>query len=767
MFTTISQLRYQRRSGHEHIWDTGLSCLLAGAVLGGEVVRVRALRDTSFDESRYQLADGGAGTLPYHSWIVAKGDEQWPGALDEAEARSVLEPYLHGFAFSSTAMRLTRPLASKECIYGLGERTGDMNKRGQAFPIWNVDPTRGHNAATQTMYTSIPFYLGLHDGRAYGVLVDHTGLIEMDMGKSNEAEASMTVEGDSLIVYFFAGPTSADVLRQYTDLTGRMPLPPHWALGYQQSRWSYATEQQVRQLATTLRKRNHPCDAIWLDIDYMNGFRNFTWDPEAFPDPRHMLDDLHAQGFHLITIIDPGTKIDEHYVVYQQGMEHDYLCRLQDGELFKGAVWPGACVFPDYSRSEVRTWWGDLYQAMLDQGVDGIWNDMDEPSLRNIMPQAQNELPIHQGTMSNTVLHRAGGEQPTGPDGPPVLHQFYHNAYGMEMARATQEALLRLRPDSRPFVLTRSGTAGMQRYAALWTGDNTSQWEHVLLAMPMCLNISMSGVPFVGVDIGGFWEASDGELLLRFTQLGAFLPLCRNHSAQNNPDQEPWAFGEPYESACRRAIELRYRLMPYLYTLFAEAATSGAPIIRPLYYHYPQDEQASDAQSEFLVGDALLSAPVYEQGVTSRNVYLPAGLWFDYWDGTEYPGQGWSEIAAPLERWPLLVRGNSIIPSGPLMQYSRQQATDPLTFTCYMATDGLAHYTLYEDDGSTLAYRHGAFAHTSISCRVSRDLTEVEIEERYTTYRPQRKWYEVIVHVGGQVLQQQVQAGQGKIVVRW
>ncbi len=769
MFTRITQLRYQSKSGREHIWDAGekgtLSCSLAGIMLGSEIVRIRALRGASFHESRYQLTDG-EGTLPYHSWIVARSDEQWPGMMSDAEMRAVLEPYLHGFAFSDSAMRLTLPLASEERIYGLGEHTGSMDKRGQAYPIWNVDPPRHHGPQTMNMYTSIPFYLGFHtdDGRAYGVLVDHTGLVEIDMGKSNEAEASMTVEGDSLAVYFFPGPTPADVLRQYTELTGRMPLPPRWALGYHQARWSYDSQQRVQQLAAKLRERNHPCDAIWLDIDYMNGFRSFTWNSEKFPHPRQMLDDLHAQGFHVVTIIDPGTKVDENYFVYRQGITHDYFCHHQNGELFEGHVWPGSCVFPDYSRSEVRAWWGNLYKGLLDQGVDGIWNDMNEPALTNILPGK--EPKVHDTTMSSDVLHRAGGDQPGGLDGPPTLHKFFHNAYGMEMARATHEGLLRLRPGIRPFVLTRSGTAGMQRYAAMWTGDNTSQWEHILMAMPMCLNIGMSGVPFVGVDLGGFWNASNGELLTRFTQLGAFLPFCRNHNAIDNPDQEPWAFGEPYEDACRRAIEVRYRLMPYLYTLFHEAATTGAPIIRPLYYHYRQDEQAHDVESEFLVGDSLLSAPIYEQGATSRSVYLPQGIWFDYWGGSEYPGMGWSDIDAPIERWPLFIRSNSIIPSGPLMQYTDEHPTDPLTLTCYMAEDGLANYTLYEDDGSSLAYRNGVFAQTSIGCRVEGDRTMVEIEEHYDTYRPQREWYEIIVHAGGRTLQQRVRAGQGKVVVR-
>ncbi|HEX9130718.1 MAG TPA: TIM-barrel domain-containing protein [Ktedonobacteraceae bacterium] len=771
MFTKITQLHYLSKKKNEHIWlgsssDSSASCLLAGTLLGSEVIRIRAIRGTQLDESRYQLSDGGPGTLPYHSWTIATGDEQWPDFLNETQAQATLEPYLQGFAFESTAIRLTRPLASQERIYGLGERTGSMNKRGQAFPIWNVDPPRHHGPETQTMYTSISFYLGHHmsNGTAYGCLIDHTGRVEMDMGHTNDAEATMTVQGASLTAYFFSGPSPADVLRQYTELTGHMPMPPRWAIGYHQSRWSYASAEQALQVATRLRERNHPSDAIWLDIDYMNGYRSFTWNTARFPDPAQMINELHKQGLRLVTIINPGTKIDEDYIVYQQGIEHDYFCRLQNGELFKGSVWPGECVFPDFSRTDVRNWYGDNYQGLLDQGVDGIWNDMNEPSLTNILSGA-GEPSIHGNTMSNNVLHRAGGNDDTGPDGPPVLHKFFHNAYGMEMARATYEGLKRLRPDRRPFVLTRSGTAGMQRYAALWTGDNTSRWEHISLAMSMCLNIGMSGIPFVGADIGGFWEECHGELLVRFTQLGALMPFCRNHNSLGQPDQEPWAFGEPYESACRIAIEQRYRLMPYLYTLFREAATSGAPIMRPLYYHYPQDEQARDTEFEFLLGDAILSAPIYEQGSTRRKVYLPAGTWFDYWNGNIYPGAGWSEISAPLERWPLLVRGNSIIPTGPLMQYTDQHQTDPLTFTCYMEGDSLAHYTLYEDDGETFAYQNGNFAQTAISCRVYSDEAIVEIEEQFDNYHPPRTWYELVVYAGGQVLQQRVMAGQGKIKV--
>ncbi len=773
MLKNTANIHYQGVKAEEHFWQgvvDGTPFYLAGRLLGSDIIRVRCVRGKPIEsEKRYAVVDGGEGTLPYHSWSVAKGDQHWPNFAFEKDMQSLLETHVQGFTLFPTAITFTRMLETGERIYGCGERTGNMNKRGQVFPIWNVDPPIHHNDTTETMYTSIPFYMGFNiaDGEAYGVLVDHAGLVEMDMGSTVENEARITVQGDQLIVYLFTGPTPAKVMQQYTELTGHMPLPARWTLGHHQSRWGYLTEQQVDEVALRFRERDLPCDAIWLDIDYMRGFRNFTWNPETFPTPQQMTHYLHAQGFHLVTIIDPGTKIDEQYSVYHDGVQKDMFCHYPNGAYFRGSVWPGPCLFPDFSQTKVRTWWGDQYQIMLAQGVDGIWNDMNEPSLTNILTQEVGETSLHGKTIDDEVVHRAGGEDVTGQDGPPVKHAQFHNAYGMEMARATYEGLLRLRPNSRPFVLTRSGTAGMQRYAALWTGDNSSRWEHVSLAMRMCLNLGMSGIPFVGADIGGFWEASNGELLVRFAQLGALMPFCRNHNALGNPDQEPWAFGEVYENAYREAIETRYRLLPYLYTLFHDASVSGAPIMRPLYYHYGNDQQACDDETEFLLGETLLSAPILAQGATSRSVYLPEGQWFDFWNGNEYAGRDSHDIAAPLDRWPLFVRGNSILPLAPVMQYVDQKATDSLTFACYMATDGQTSYTLYEDDGSTQAYRAGAFATTTVSCRVDETGVVVRIDEQHHGYQPQREAYEVVVYVGNRVLRERVQAGQGSMLVRW
>jgi alpha-glucosidase len=771
VFTAAKPVYYHGRETQEYFWLNGeqpetSTCLFAGSLLGNEIVRIRFLHTAYPEGLRFKLVDDKKGTLPYHSWIVSTGDEEWDVPSNDEEAQASIAPYLRGFAYGNNELRWTCPLTDHENFYGFGEHTRAMNKRGEFLPLWNWDPEMGHGPQTGRMYTAIPFYLTISTttGEATGLLVDHTGNVDMDLGHGDLTETQITVKGDSLTLYFFAGPTPADVLRQYTDLTGRMPMPPRWALGHHQGKWSYYTEQEVRSITAQFRERNHPCESLWLDIDHMDGFRTFTWKEESFPDPARMMSDMQEQGFHIIPVINPGIKTDRAYFVYQQGLAHGYLCRKQGGDLYMGTAWPNDCNFADFSRTDVRKWWGDLFQQFLAQGVAGSWNDMNEPSQATMIEKKYHKPVLK--TFDDDVMHIADGENITGVDGPPTLHTFFHNAYGMQMARAMREGTQRFAPDKRPFVLTRSGTAGVQRYAAMWTGDNSAWWEHITLAMRMCLSMGISGLPFTCANIGGFWENCTGELLVRFAQLGAFLPLCWNHNAVGNVPQEPWAFGEPYESAYRTAIEQRYRLLPYLYNLFHEASVNGSPIIRPLFYHYAKDQAVYAVEDEYLVGEALLTAPISVEGATSRQVYLPEGPWIDYWNGREYEGGKTYEIEAPLEQWPLFVHGNSILPGGPIMQYIGQRPTDPLTFTCYMTEEGQANYTLYEDDGESLAYQRGAFSQTVINCLMTKDGAEISIEEQHEHYHPAREWYEVIVRRGEQTLQQRVQAGQGKVTIQ-
>jgi alpha-glucosidase len=749
------QVRYWR--GHD---PRNNSYILSETQLGPAITRLLLCRGKRPERQRYQLASGAQGTLPYHSCSVEKGDESWPVTPGRPSWRQCRRA---AFAASQSELRVLLPLGQHVHLYGFGERTDGLDKRALAFPIWNIDPPTPYHAETVTMYTSIPFFLCLDSarGETQGVLIDQSGMLYADLGQSQPDQIVLTGEGDLLVVYFFAGPTPADVLQQYSELSGYMPLPPRWALGYHQSRWSYASAEEVRAIATTMRARQHPCDALWLDIDYMDGFRNFTWNATTFPQPRELIAELRSQGLRLVTIIDPGTRVDPTYDVYQQALARDFFCRLPGGELFVGHVWPGACAFPDFSRQQVRRWWGALHHTHVALGVAGIWNDMNEPALTSLCaPDSSTQT--YGRTMDDSVLHQAGGEDPRGPDGPPLSHRQFHNAYGMQMARATYQGLRHLQPDGRPFVLTRSGTAGIQRYAAVWTGDNTSAWEYIPQAISTCLNLSMSGVPFIGVDIGGFWQDASGELLVRFTQLGALLPFCRNHSARGTAPQEPWAFAEPYETALRTAIALRYRALPYLYTLFAAAAHTGAPLMRPLAYHFPRDEQACRVSDAFFLGDTLLCAPVYEAGADSRQVYLPAGEWFHYWTDQLFQGPATHQIAAPLDHWPLFVRANRLLPLGPLMQYTDERPTDPLTIHCYMSPQGEASYTLYEDDGATQAYANGAYARTLITCQAGPHGLQVTIEEQGARYRPQRTSYDLVAHLPGRTLTARLPAGQGK-----
>ena len=615
------------------------------------------------------------------------------------------------------ALRCVKLLAPGERIVGAGLRTSGLDARGESIVNWNTDPPQPHGAETRVMYTTIPFWMGLRNGKAYGIFLDSAWRSELDFGAGQSDRLVFSVAGGELTYYVFAGPTPAAVLSRYAELTGHMPLPPRWALGYGQSRWSYFPEEQVREVAAQLRARRIPCDMLWLDIDYMDGYRVFTWNPQRFPDAPNLLADLRAQGFQPITIIDPGVKVDPTDPTYAEGLARDYFVRKADGAPFTGNVWPGESAFPDFARADVRQWWGERHRALLDAGVAGIWDDMNEPALTNrFVPD--------EDTPRGTTIPLDAIHHPDGPAGESLPHRAFHNVYGMQMARATFEGLSRLRPGARPFVLSRSGYAGVQRYAALWTGDNMSAWEHLRLAARMCLTLGLSGVPFNGFDTGGFWGNATGEMLVRFTQLGAVFPFFRNHSALLTSAQEPWIFGQPYESFCRSAIELRYRLLPYLYTTFAEAARTGAPIARPLIYAYPDDPALAEVDDEILLGPDLLAAPVLDENQPKRVMRFPRGAWVDWLTGERIVGPLRQLVDSPIDVLPLFAREGAIIPLGPVIQYVGERPEDPVTLACYLGPVEQASTesgqvvapeavgTLYEDDGHTPAYTHGAWRQT-------------------------------------------------------
>lgn len=564
------------------------------------------------------------------------------------------------------AFETSKRRAETEVYYGFGEKALPMSRHNQTMVMWNTD-TFAYPPGLDPIYQSIGFFTALHQGRAYGVFLDNTYRAHFDMGHTAPGRYTFGAQGGELNYYVFTGGAERSpkqILADYTDLTGRAPLPPTWALGYQQSRWSYYPESRVRELAARFRRERVPADVLYLDIDYMDGFRVFTWDKTRFPAPAKMLADLKSQGFSTVIIIDPGIKVDPNYSVYTEGQKGNHFHKDASGKEFNASVWPGVCAFPDFTSPEARAWFGSLYKQHLDEGVAGFWNDMNEPA--TFLPDELDEPRIfhHPGKTFPLDVPHAG-------DGQPDTHARYHNVYGMQMARATYEGLKKLRPNERPFVLTRAGYAGVQRYSAVWTGDNATSWDHLALTVPMLTNLGVSGVPLVGADVGGFGGNPSPELYTRWMQAAALTPLMRSHVEKQHPDREPWMHGEPYTSINRKAIELRYQLLPHLVALFEEHARTGAPVMRPMWFDYSADTRTLLIEDQFMVGRELLVAPVVRESQKKRRVYFPKGdAWVDFYTGRRYEGGTEAEVDAPLDRLPLFARVNATIAVQPIVQHT-------------------------------------------------------------------------------------------------
>ncbi len=618
-------------------------------------------------------------------------------------------------------VRLYKSREEGERYFGCGERTNRLEKTDSYQVFWNVDPPAGHTASFNNLYSSIPFTLSMIGGRAYGLFFDNSYRVEFDLAYEQQDRAYYGAEGGNVVYYVFCGPTPREVLDRYTEFTGRTPMPPLWSLGNQQSRYSYESADELREIACNFRDRDIPCDTLYLDIDYMDGYRVFTWNKETFPEPEKLMAELKEQGFNVVTIVDPGVKVDVNYPVYAEGRERDLYCKTPGNEEFHNVVWPGICAFPDFTDPEAQKWWGEQHRTLLDVGVAGIWCDMNEPSLF---------VPKH-STMPSDVVHPGGGDA--------KFHAQIHNTYGSLMARSVREGLLKLRPDERPFIITRAGYAGLQRHALQWTGDNSSWWEHLRMSMPQLMNMGLSGVAWAGVDIGGFYDDCDGELLARFTEFGAFQPFCRNHSQKGTRRQEPWTFGEPYESVCRKMLKLRQRLIPYLYTLFEECHRTGAPIMRPLLFEYPEDETTYTMDDEFLLGNALLIAPIIRPGIEHRYVYLPRGTWFHRWTGERFEGPAHILARAPLGEPAVYHRANTALPLWPEMNHIGEKPADPLTLLLYPA-EGSEESFLYEDAGNGFGYERGEHAQRRVVCKASEGEISVSLSEREGFFVPKRGW---------------------------
>lgn len=605
-------------------------------------------------------------------------------------------------------LQIRKKAPQNERYYGLGDKSCNLNLRGSKLQNWTTDAF-GYGKDTDPLYRSIPFYYALNEGGAYGIFLHNGSRSHFDFDSNREGIASFWAECGEMDYLFINGSKLDEVAVRYLQLTGRAELPPMWALGFHQCRWSYYPESRVREVAQEFRKQQIPCDAIYLDIDYMDGYRCFTWDKEYFPNPKALIADLRKQGFQTVVMIDPGIRVDPDYEVYKSGLEQGHFCRRSSGELMQGPVWPSKCVFPDFTHPAARRWWGLLYGELYkEQGVSGFWNDMNEPAM----------FKVKHLTFPDSVQHHY--------DGDPCDHRKAHNIYGLQMSRATHEGLKTLQPDKRPFVLTRATFSGGQRYAAVWTGDNIASWEHLRLANLQCQRLSISGFSMCGTDVGGFVDQPDGELLVRWLQLGIFHGVYRIHSMGNNADgsaevdesavqqaielaradQEPWSFGEPYTLLARQAIELRYRLLPYIYTAFWQNAKTGMPVIRSLAFFDQEDSKTWDREEEFIFGQHLLVAPVLRKSAKIHRVYLPKGEWRHYESGLAVAGARMLRLPVRIDTVPLFVRAGAVIPNHPVRQHTGELVTEA-TLRIYYGEGADSEW--YEDAGEGYGYAVGEY----------------------------------------------------------
>ncbi len=634
----------------------------------------------------------------------------------------------HALGWKKKKIRAWKKLNADDRFYGLGEKTGWLDKKGRKYEMWNHDTFAPHVSDTDPLYQSIPFLIGFNRGIASGIYFDNSYRSYFDLGSEGQDYYSFWADGGKMDYYFFNGPSIKDVISRYSKITGKMPLPPKWSLGYHQSRYSYYPEEEVKELVNNFRKREIPCDAVHFDIHYMDQFKIYTWDEERFPDPKNMLDDLNQKGIKPVTIIDPGIKKDPEYELYQQGIENDYFCKYLDGKTFIDEVWPGDCAFPDFTQKKVRKWWASLQKDFVKLGVKGIWNDMNEPAVFN-----------DTDTMDLDVMHQN--------DGDPGTHKRFHNLYGLLENKAAYKGLKENLNNERPFLLTRAGFAGIQRYSAVWTGDNRSFWEHIKLAVPMLMNIGMSGIAFCGTDVGGFTGNSSGELLTRWTQLGAFSPFFRNHCEVRAIAQEPWAFGKNHENIIKKYIELRYRLITHIYNLFYKSSKIGIPVMRPLVMEYPDDKETYNLSDQFMFGDSLMIAPIYEPDKNKRMVYLPEGEWIDFWSEKTYQGGNYKIIDAPLDKMPIFVKMGSIIPLNGKLNYIGEKKIDNLELNIYLSSKTNSNsYILYDDDGLSYNYLQEEYNLTEFKYQYEEKSIEFDILKIKENYKQKFKKFEFKFH---------------------
>jgi alpha-glucosidase len=587
-----------------------------------------------------------------------------------------------------------KELQPGERFIGLGEKTGDLDRRGNGYTNWNSD-VAAYTASQDPLYSSIPFYIGIHHKINYGIFLDNSFQTDFNFGASNNEFSSFGARGGELNYYFIYHQRLADIIASYTFLTGRMKLPPLWSLGYQQNRYSYYPETEVMRIAQTLREKKIPSDGITLDIHYMDSFQLFTWDKERFPDPLDMTKKLKEMGFHTTVIVDPGIKIQAGAQAYERGLKEDVYLKYPNGKYYSGQVWPGWCYFPDFTSEKGRSFWRSEVKFFTDYGVSGIWNDM-------------NEIATWGQKMPSNILFDFDGRK--------ASHLEARNVYGFQMARSSYEGAKDAAPNERPFVLTRAGYSGLQRYTAIWTGDNVASDDHMVLGVRLLNSLGLSGVPFSGMDVGGFIGQPSIGLYTRWMQLGAFFPYYRNHSALNERSSEPWTYSDEALHNLLPFINLRYKLMPYLYSTFYEATQNGLPVMRSLAIDYTFNNKIYNPafQNQFCFGNALMVIPVESNQGHYTKIYFPPNVWYNLYTDSMEAGDNEKIIELNMQELPIYVKESSIIPMQTLVQSTAIAPADTLILHIYHGNVANT-FVYYEDDGKSFDYEKGAYYKRTIT----------------------------------------------------
>ena len=664
-------------NGFLHLRNLGKDCFQVQISREGEAdFFSRTLLNPASGKPQFEKNGNGLRTGPDADFHFDPATNGW---YWEKEGRTLLrtEPGL-GFGFLGEETIACLHLEEWQNFYGLGEKTGPLNRRSHAYTNWNTDAF-AYGDGRDPLYTSFPFYLAVKDGIWYGVLADNTAKTRFNFGASNRRMVQISVATGPLNLIFIPGPSPGEVLQRYHQLTGFMPMPPRWALGLQQCRYSYYPEHEVREVARQYRSRNIPCDVLYLDIHYMDAYKVFTVDKNRFPDLKKLCDDVGRDGFRVVPIQDPGIRAEAGYEPYDKGLEKNVFVRYPDGQPWVAGVWPGDCVFPDFTSPDVRQWWSEKTADWVKEtGVSGLWNDMNEPA-----------------TWGQDVPDLLEFDM----EGRGSSHREAHNVYGMGMAEASRRGLQLARPGERPFVLSRAGFAGAHRSCAIWSGDNVANEEHFFLGIRLMLGMAMSGVSFSGPDVGGFVGDAGRDLFVRWVSVASFFPFFRLHSMIDSRDNEPWSYGELAEAIAGNYIRLRYKLLPVLYSAFFESSVSGHPVVKPAFTEIPGNPFHQEFQHQFLLAKDILVIPAshVQQAVQAE---LPPGNWYGLTDGILYHGNQVRWISAWLDQLPVLIREGAILVTRDPGTCTDDSGSLPFRDVhVFYKGSGQSSFLLYEDDG--------------------------------------------------------------------